>query len=289
MIVTNHHNLPSAIVAAVRNDPYPTKDTGDISVTRLIQPPQITALQWLHRDKLTEDASERIWSLLGQAVHAILERTDPDAEVEKRLWAEVRGWWLSGQADRIVQSERDPSKVDIEDYKVTSVYAIKDGLKEDWYLQLWSLQWLAERNGYDVDQLRITAILRDWSKHAAKRDPDYPQQPVAQLTALPPSPGFMDGWISRQVLIQQEARIEAEHGGFLPECSADQRWQRPAVYAVKRPGRKSAVRLYDNEDDALAHTAEIRGGYVEHRPGEAVRCEHYCPVRDFCRQYAPAA
>jgi hypothetical protein len=44
------------------------------------------------------------------------------------------------------------------------------------------------------------------------------------------------------------------------------------------------VNLYDNEDDALNRSAEFSSGYVEHRPGESIRCADYCAVAEFCAQ-----
>jgi len=69
---TNVHRLPQSIVAAVTNDPY--VGGGDISTTKLIDSPRIRQLTAINRDRITIDVSERVWSLLGQAVHTILER-----------------------------------------------------------------------------------------------------------------------------------------------------------------------------------------------------------------------
>ena len=71
-VVTNVHGLPEALVPAVTNDPY--VGGGDISVTKLIDAPQVRALTRKHHDKLVVDVSERIWALLGQGVHTVLER-----------------------------------------------------------------------------------------------------------------------------------------------------------------------------------------------------------------------
>ena len=86
--ITNVHGLPQSIVAAVTNDPY--TGGGDISATKLIDAPQIRTLMAKHKDQITTDVSERIWSLLGQAVHTILERAALRQEgmvAEDRLYA----------------------------------------------------------------------------------------------------------------------------------------------------------------------------------------------------------
>ena len=94
MQITNNANLPEAIVNAVRNDPY---DAGacDISVTKLIGPPQIRVLEREHAEELTEDASDRIWSLIGQIGHGILERAEFTTSPSAALFAGIAGWRLS--------------------------------------------------------------------------------------------------------------------------------------------------------------------------------------------------
>lgn len=286
MNITNAHGLPDPIVRAVTNDPYPHGSTGDISATQLVSPPQLAALRWLHQDKLEDDASERIWSLLGQAVHSVLERIESTAETEKRLFSDCNGWVVSGAADRIAQLDQAEGSCSIEDYKVTSVWAAIDGVKPEWADQLHVLQWLALRNGYSPKRLSNILILRDWSRNKAKSDPGYPQVPCIELGTQPQEPRALNAWILERVTAHQEARAAALRGGALPECTPAERWERPSVWAVKKPGRKSAVKLHDNQTAAEQHAQEIKDGYVEHRPGESIRCEHYCPVRAFCQQYA---
>jgi len=98
MKLTNKYNLPRPLVSAIENDPY--KKVGDISITSLIAAPRQHQLLMRHDTAITIDASERIYMLLGSAVHAILERADTkDALPEERLTAKVLGWTVSGQPD----------------------------------------------------------------------------------------------------------------------------------------------------------------------------------------------
>ena len=73
MKITNNHNLPQSVVSAVSNDPY-DRGGSDYTCTELISPVRQVMLRHRHGDEITEDASDRVWSLLGQAVHHILER-----------------------------------------------------------------------------------------------------------------------------------------------------------------------------------------------------------------------
>ena len=55
-------------------------------------------------DEITADISERIWILLGQSVHTILERANEgrkDVLSELRMYSEVLGWTVSGQPDSL--------------------------------------------------------------------------------------------------------------------------------------------------------------------------------------------
>ena len=103
MKITNKAGLPEAIVQAVRADPY-DKGEARFSVTELIGPPIIRLLRQRHEDEVEEDAADRIWSLLGTAVHGVLERAasseDGNIEfIEKRLFIERLGVKIGGQID----------------------------------------------------------------------------------------------------------------------------------------------------------------------------------------------
>ena len=280
MRITNNADLPAAIVEAVRNDPYDAGDC-DISVTRLIGPPQMRVLERRHAEDISEDASDRIWALVGQIGHGILERAETVAIAERRLFAEIAGWRVSGQFDRLTVLD-DGS---LADYKFTSVWAVADGPKSEWVAQLNALRWLAERNGYPpIRRLLIVAILRDWSKGKARQGNGYPPQQV-KVVPVPLWPlEAAERYIAERIELHRLAEQAAERGLPLPECTPEERWAKPTSYAVRKPGRRSAVKLYDDHDAAWKHAAELQNGYVEVRPGESVRCADYCAVAAFCAQ-----
>lgn len=72
--VTNNYNLPQPMWRALAKDTY--IGGGNISATRLIAPPRIVVLRKYHEDEIEEDASDRIWSLLGSSVHRMLELSE---------------------------------------------------------------------------------------------------------------------------------------------------------------------------------------------------------------------
>jgi hypothetical protein len=57
------------------------------------------------------------------------------------------------------------------------------------------------------------------------------------------------------------------------------------VFAVKREGRKTAIKLFKSIEEAN-ELAEKEKGYVETRKGEPKRCTgNYCGVNQWCSQY----
>jgi hypothetical protein len=198
------------------------------------------------------------------------------------LWnvAEVEGWQISGAFDRLGLLAGGV----LQDYKCTSVWSVIRGPKPEWENQLNVLAWLAARNKIQVSRLEIVAILRDWSRGKARAGGDYPSHQVKVL-AVPLWPKTeAAAFVAERVRLHQSAESLADDD--LPECTPAERWQGADVYAVKKPGRKSAVKLHDTAEAAAAHVAELGGAhFVEHRPGQSVRCQDYCAVASFCNQW----
>ena len=130
---TNIQNLPEPVVKALSSDDY-SSGAVNSSVTTLIDSPQIKILSRKHQDDISYDVSERLWSVLGTAVHNMFEdHASGDYLSEERLFTEVNGWKVSGAID-IQKAEKDGS-VTILDYKCTSVWSVIFG-KDSWQQQL---------------------------------------------------------------------------------------------------------------------------------------------------------
>lgn len=269
--LTNQHNLPASIVAAVQNDPY--TGGGDISVTKLIDSPQVVHLAKKHHDKIVTDVSERVWTLLGQAVHTILERAGLRQEgmvAEQRLFAEVGGWTLSGQFD-VLDLEREA----LHDYKVTTVFKAKGN--DAWTRQLNVLRWLAVKNGHVVNTLEIVAIFRDWRKSEALKNPEYPQAAI-QTIPIP----VWDLEETEDYIVERVAMHQAAQRGEPAPCSDEDRWYSGTTYALVKPGQKRAQRLLS----VPPAPDEVPDGMeVQRRPGEYRRCQLYCDASPFCAQW----
>lgn len=268
--ITNKHGLPQSIVDAVANDPY--VGGGDISATKLIDAPQIMQLTRQHKDQITVDVSDRVWSLFGQAIHSLLERAGLRREgmvVEERLYATMLGWQVSGQYDSM-----DLEAKMISDYKVTTVYKARGS--DSWTRQLNVLRWLAVKNGHEVNKLEVIAIFRDWRKSEAMRSSDYPQSPILSLRIPVWDIQDTEDYVADRVSLHQAAA----NGVHIP-CSDEERWASPTKFALMKDGNKRAVRLSDTREGLGVPT---EGQSIVERKGEFKRCERYCDVSAFCQQ-----
>lgn len=278
MRITNTNNLPAPLVKAVSHQRK--RVPGVFSVTELIAPPQLRALSIKHETDLVEDASDRIWSLLGTLLHGVLERNAQglkDAIAEEVLETEVLGQKIVGHYDL---SEMVLDGELLTDWKLTSIWAVKDGIKPEWEAQLNLYAELIRRAGRFVNQLQIIAIGRDWSKSKAQFDPGYPQQQVQTFSVPLWTPEQANEYLIERVRLHQAAEC-----GEWPECTPQERWAKETQWALMKRGQKKAVKLFLNQDMAIRAAGEAKDLSVVERPGASVRCESYCPVSKWCAQF----
>jgi hypothetical protein len=275
MQITNHQNLPLAIVQAVTNDPY--DDGGaDITVTSLIGPPRKRVLMRTYWNEIEEDVADRLWALCGQVGHGILGRSQDGAITEHRLKLQRLGWTVSGQFDLLAHDHV------LTDYKFTSVRTTMDGVKPEWVQQLNLYAHMCREHNMRVDGARIIAIYRDWVK-SRKHEDNYPARQVQVFDVPLWEHEFTESYLLQRIQLHQEAE------GRLPECTAYERWAEPDTWAVKRKDRKRALRVLPSMAEAAnwMRMQSYNGGqmYIEHRPGGSRRCNGYCNVAAFCEQW----
>lgn len=275
MKLTNRANLPEAFVRAVSNEQY-SKGDADISVTGLLKPPKAAELERQHWDELEEDVSDRVWALLGQVTHTILERANMTAVAERRLSIEVEGWKVSGGMDLYSDGGI------LTDYKLTSVWKLVKGDVDDWERQLNLYAVILRANGIEPKQVQIVAILRDWSKNEAKRDEKYPQAQVVNVPIRLWPAERAEAYMRERVILHRQARLT----GVLPDCTPADRWERGESWAVKKIGNKTAMRggIFATEAEARAFVGFDKDKVIEHRPGAAMRCQSYCSAFPWCAQ-----
>lgn len=290
MKLTNALNLPQPFVdAASSNHRYVDKR---YSATAILKGTREAILQRRHDDEITEDVADRVWAIFGTAVHGILEQGEESATQikENKLVVDLpNGYQLSGIFDLY-----DDATGTVTDYKTASVWKVKFGCWDNWQPKAdtdqfddWRLQtllycWMLREIGFDAKRGEIVAILKDHSKTKAK------------INEHPPLPVWQIGWdFTEEDFAWADTFIKAKFAEIeacekladedLPLCSEKDRWTRPGKFAVMKPGRKSAIKLYDTEAEAQERAdQEGKGCYVQHRPGSDPKCMDYCSACEFC-------
>jgi len=288
MKITNKHNVPQTLLALANREFY-SKGKADYSVTEIISPPRIQRLRSQHYGKMEQDVADMLWQLLGSALHVVAERSEVADHInEERLFLNIGGVVLSGAID--LQHEQEDF-VDITDYKFTSAWALRAD-KIDWAQQQNIYGYMVSKlKGKRVRSLRICALIRDWTRREAQRNPEYPQAPV-QIVEVPLWPlEETEKYILTRLALHQDAKVRSDWNEELPECTEEDRWIREKKFAIKKEGRKSAVKLFDNNDDAVQWLTQLdekdRPKHsIELRKGEAIRCvNNFCGVNEWCTQY----
>ena len=218
MKLTNKQNLPEAIFSYLSQDFYDHGAKGDsYSATELLKPTQEIILSRRHHDKLEVDVLDRIWSLFGQGIHAVLEK-ERGMEPIVRVKAVVAGKTVSGKWDRIKDGK-------LTDYKCTSAWTVvyKDRYPE-WRKQLSIYRWLYwKANGVLLNGTgTIIAILRDWSDKNLKEGGSYPPFPIMEI------PFDLMSVEETEVLVLAKLReiagAEMLPDELLPTCTDEERW-----------------------------------------------------------------
>jgi hypothetical protein len=283
MKLTNKFNIPQTFVNVLERPTY-SKGKANLSVTQLINSPKIVALTKKFDDQIEQDVADMVWSLFGSAVHNILEHgKDENHIVEQRIHAELEGWHISGAVDLQVNHE---GGVSIKDYKTTSVWAVMNE-KIEWEYQLNIYAWLVEKvRQMPVTDLGIVAILRDWKAREVETKEGYPEAPIKEVPITLWTMEEREEFIKARISVHSACEFALETDADLPECTSEEMWEKPPVWAIKKIGGKRAHSLYQTAEEANQAIFPLGSAYeIEVRKGERTRCASYCPVSQWCNQY----
>lgn len=269
MRITNKYNLPQSVVDAVQRHEH---RKANFSVTQLLKGATEIALEMMFPDKLEMDVSDMFNMLLGTAVHKVLEEQKRDGVLnEHYMEADVyAGFKVSGSADVL-----DLALEECVDYKTCASWKVIYKDYDDWrrqgkgYLWLWFIE-----TGKLWHKARFIAVIKDWSPTEAKRDRNYPQSPIVSIRFEYSDAeifGVQEEWTEKIIGVLQ--KLVSQDFGC---CSAEERWAKPTTYALMKEGRKTALKLYDNEADAVEAKGDDTKLYIEERKGRDVKCESYC-------------
>ena len=282
MKITNKHGIPDTFVNVLKRPTY-SKGKAHLSATQLLNSPKIVALTKKFEDELEQDVSDMVWSIFGTAIHGVLEHGKDDNHiVEERLHATFDGWRISGAID--LQIVTGPDKISIRDYKTTSAWAVMNE-KIEWEQQLNIYAWLVETCKLKiVDSVGIVAIIRDWSRREAAKNPDYPQSPVKEIPINLWPYQQREDFISERISKHSECEFHMETDEELPPCTPEEMWEKPTTYALKKKGGVRAIKVYETMEDA-ERACDEKVHEIEVRLGSRTRCESFCPVNNYCQQW----
>jgi hypothetical protein len=285
MILKNKYNLPQSFVDLIQNITYDIrqKEPNTISVSVLNNPPRINQLMLRYWDRIEDDVANNLWRILGQCIHGVMSKTKHDNRlIEEKIEYEIDGIKLIGRPDLY----DEPTKT-VEDYKVTSVWSVKD-IKEEWEQQLNLYAFLLSKTGFLVEKAKINAILRDWSEREwFMNKQTYPPIPFKTIDIPLWRPEQQEQYVRDRIKLHKEAINLSDID--LVVCSEKERWKIPDKYAVIGKNLKRATKLCLSKEEAkefLGGLNDIKNKYkIEKRQGIDVRCSKYCLCNKFCSYF----
>ena len=280
MKITNNQNLPAPLVALLSRNYY-SKGASQYSVTELMSPPKIRRLREQYDADMQIDVTKMIASQLGTFMHGKLEAKEVEGYTnEERIFTEIDGVVISGAID--LQQHVEGGVVII-DYKFVKAWSVKQG-KDDWTTQLNIYKWLVESvKRVPVKGLKICAIIKDYSAYDTSEG--YPEAEAVMIDIPMWDSVTTEAYVRKRLEMHRNAKVHHEFGEELQACTDEERWMTETVFAVKKEGRKSAIRLFKTIEEAT-ELAEKEKGYVETRKGEPKRCTgDFCGVSKWCKQY----
>ena len=280
MKITNKQNLPAPVVALLTRNFY-TKGKSQYSVTELMSPPKIRRLREQFDDQIEVDVTSMLASQFGTFMHGKLEAKEIEGFInEERLFTDVNGMTISGQIDL---QEELTGGIGIVDYKFVKAWSVMMN-KIDWETQLNVYKWLVETVKHKkVVRLQVCAFIKDYSKFETKEG--YPDAEAVMIDIPMWDSVKAESYVRSRLEMHQNAKMAHDFGEELQPCTDEERWAKETTYAVKRDGRKTAIRVFKTIEEAT-ELAEKEKGYVETRAGEYTRCTgNYCQVAAWCDQY----
>lgn len=265
-------SLPLPFARAMLRDDY-SKDGSLFSVTQLLGPPRRTNLKL--ENKEIRSTYSMFAAFIGTSMHAAFERNTIESEgeiAERRVHANICGADVSGQIDLYCD------KV-IHDYK--TVRSPKSKMESKHYDQVCCNGYLAELNGFEVEHVAVIYIDITWQFSRSILDPTYPQDPWAMFV----QPYDRDHAIS--VFNKAIPEHLAALNGNPRNCTPEEQWQKPTVYAITKQGAARASKLCDSY--AEAQELLKPGQIIETRPGAKTFCgtpqNSMCGLAYCCPQF----
>lgn len=306
--LTNKYGAPRVFELIAANDDY-TRGSSSRSITQLIDSPRVVNLRIKHDARVIEDVSEQYFSIMGRAIHAVLEaagKQDKTILTERRYYAALEGWTISGAIDTIefqrgaeVTTKGVVGPVYLQDYKHCTVWAAMNP-KAEWAQQLNGLHWLFMHNNPEavVKRLTIVCLIKDWSErdYMAQKEKGYPPSPIHCIDVPMWDLKETEDWLRHRVNLHQDAAVDATlDESTLIYCTDEERWMKQTQWAVTHEGNSRPTKTAASKEELVKYVEDNptkfkRGAIYEERKGEPKRCTQkpprgWCGVAEFCSQY----
>lgn len=282
---------------------------GDFSVTDLISPVRLVRLRKRYGSTVIEDPMSVFAALLGTFIHEgiearlkVVQHLDPGYVIERTVndiiahthpdTGAIKDYLISGRFDILYLQD---DGIEMTDVKTCSVWKkVFDPHLTEWTLQQNIYRNLLHARGIEVDKCKVFVIYKDWQGANALRDKSYPQTPFEEIEL-----DVMDHDTTRlklmELFLAHVQHVDTPDDD-LPECSAEDRWERftggaQKEYALfKNPKSKRATKIIRTSlQDAIVHAQNNKGfstdSVIEIRHAVRKRCETYCKVNKYCNHY----
>lgn len=277
MKITNNQNLPKTLVNAINNHKH--KSDADISSSQLLTSPRAFWLAKRHNSELEQDVSNMIWALFGTASHSVAELGESKNGITEEYFSKVQvgNFSVSGTADLYEDGI-------IYDWKTVSVWSLLflDNAKiAEYASQLNTYAFFYRKAGLEVKGVKIVMLMRDWQKSKATFDANYPSSQVKVIELPLFSQEQTESYLKTRLEYLMSFKDVPDND--LPLCSKAYRWAKPSKWALMKKGRKSAIKLFNSEEEVYNALTDSNQYVEERKADEWKRCE-YCSARTFCNQ-----
>ena len=203
-----------------------------------------------------------------------------DYLIEYPLSLPVQDIWVRGIMDLVSFEHKK-----IVDWKTASTYKYVFGDYETYEKQLNVYRYLAaqtEERFDRIEKLELCFWWDGWSQSKTK-DSDYPEENVTTVDIDVMSNEDVQDYLNKRItLYKQLAELSVQELSALDICTREEKMQRDDSYAVKKPGRKTALAVFKTQEEATAYNVANKGTFVEKRTGVA-NCVNYCKAVKYCK------
>jgi len=282
-MIKNSHDAPASFVSFCSNDEY-SKGNSQYSATARIAEPRIVEFTKRYPELIIDDPYENPWKFISTIFHQLMADHSPLEETaEERLYTDIDGVRISGAMDVQTGSE---NAVTIGDYKMTTVFGIKDTRKFEEQLNIYA--YLVEKEtSKRVENLKIYAFLRDWKISMAEKMKTYPKRPGVTIDINLWSYEEREYFIREKIALHEQSK-DLDDDDLIP-CTHEGRWPTGSLYSVTRLDNDTTeyFRLKGDSEKYISSLSEEEqfSAFLDKTFEDYRRCKSYCFFNNICNVY----